>query len=188
LHDVLAQSRALSVDDSRSLQQDVRAANASHLIPLLAHLHAGRDDVERARRQLVGWDRRVAADSAASTLYVSWERAAKRMLAERRMPMVLIDEFLARDGDALVPALVSPSSVWFDGDAVKARDTLLLGALTSAVDELAARGGVDAFLDDGARHHPQFAMLAADVRTLCATSTIEPAIRNPQSAMSSCRT
>jgi ATP-dependent helicase/nuclease subunit A len=47
-----------------------------------------------------------------------------------------------------------------------------------------ARGGVDAFLDDGARHHPQFAMLAADVRTLCATSTIEPAIRNPQSAMS----
>jgi penicillin amidase len=35
-------------------------------------------------------------------------------------------------------------SVWFDGDAVKARDTLLLGALTSAVDELNARGGVDA--------------------------------------------
>jgi penicillin amidase len=144
LHDVLAQPRALSVDDSKALQQDVRAANAGHLIPLIAQLHAARDDVEGARRTLLGWDRRVAADSAASTLYVSWERAAKRMLVEGRMPMALVDEFLARDGDALVPALVSPSSVWFDGDAVKARDTLLLGALTSAVDELNARGGVDA--------------------------------------------
>ena len=39
-------------------------------------------------------------------------------------------------------------------------------------------GGLDAFLDDGPRHHPQFAMLAADIRLMCA----EPAIRIPQSA------
>ena len=49
-----------------------------------------------------------------------------------------------------------------------------------------ARGGVDAFLDDGARRHPQFAMLAADVRALCAKSAIESAIESaidPQSAI-----
>ena len=44
------------------------------------------------------------------------------------------------------------------------------------------RGGLDAFLDDGPRHHPQFAMLAADVRQLCAESAIESAILIPQSA------
>ncbi|MGH9140645.1 MAG: UvrD-helicase domain-containing protein, partial [Vicinamibacterales bacterium] len=45
------------------------------------------------------------------------------------------------------------------------------------------RGGLDAFLEDGPRCHPQFAMLAADTRQLVATSTIEPAIGNPQSAV-----
>jgi penicillin amidase len=143
LRAVLAQQRALGVEDSRLLQQDVRAANADRLIPLLARLRAVRNDVGRARGELAGWDRRVAADSAVSTLYVLWERTATRMLVERRVPAALVDEFLAREADGLVPALVSPSSVWFDGDAVKARDTLLLVALTSAVDELISRGGED---------------------------------------------
>ena len=50
------------------------------------------------------------------------------------------------------------------------------------------RGGLGAFLDDGPRHHPQFAMLADDIRQLCSQSaiksTIESAIgiRIPQSA------
>ena len=144
LRDVLVQPRTLGLDDARLLQQDVRAANAGHLVPLLARLRAGRDDVERARRELLNWDRRVVADSAASTLYVLWERAVKRRLVERRVPMALLDEFVARDGDALVPALAGPSSLWFDGDVVRARDTLLLDALGSAVDELASRGGLDA--------------------------------------------
>ncbi len=44
-------------------------------------------------------------------------------------------------------------------------------------------GGLDAFLDDGPRHHPQFAMLAADVRQLCAESATGSTIgiRIPQS-------
>ena len=41
------------------------------------------------------------------------------------------------------------------------------------------RGGLDGFLADGPRHHPQFSMLAADIRELCAESAI--GIRNPQS-------
>jgi len=34
------------------------------------------------------------------------------------------------------------------------------------------RGGLDAFLADGPRCHPQFAMLADDIRELCRESTI----------------
>ena len=37
------------------------------------------------------------------------------------------------------------------------------------------RGGLDAFLADGPRCHPQFAMLADDIRELCRASTIESA-------------
>jgi ATP-dependent helicase/nuclease subunit A len=42
------------------------------------------------------------------------------------------------------------------------------------------RGGLDAFLADGPRCHPQFAMLADDIRELCRESAI--AFRIPQSA------
>ena len=37
----------------------------------------------------------------------------------------------------------------------------------------ASRGGLDAFLDDGPRHHPQFAMLAADIRASLRRTAIE---------------
>ncbi|HMD33936.1 MAG TPA: UvrD-helicase domain-containing protein, partial [Vicinamibacterales bacterium] len=52
------------------------------------------------------------------------------------------------------------------------------------------RDGVEAFLDDGPVRHPQFAMLADDVRRLSSESAIpesaiESAIRHPQSGMSS---
>src|SRR4051812_45739956 len=43
----------------------------------------------------------------------------------------------------------------------------------------AVRGGLDTFLDDGPRHHAQFAMLATDLRELCAAS----AVSDPHSAM-----
>jgi ATP-dependent helicase/nuclease subunit A len=56
---------------------------------------------------------------------------------------------------------------------------------------LGVRDGVDAFLNDGPIRHPQFAMLAADIRQICNQSAIrnqspianKSAIRNPQSAI-----
>src|SRR6185369_8795321 len=45
------------------------------------------------------------------------------------------------------------------------------------------RDGLDAFLGDGPVRHPQFAMLADDVRQLCAVS--EPASASPQSPVPS---
>ena len=39
----------------------------------------------------------------------------------------------------LVPALVQPARVWFDGDVVKARDELLLRALAATVDDFKGR-------------------------------------------------
>ena len=45
------------------------------------------------------------------------------------------------------------------------------------------RGGADAFLDDGPRHHPQFAMLAADIRGLIAQdAALKGGATNPELA------
>src|SRR2546430_5314105 len=59
-----------------------------------------------------------------TTLFRS-EHLVGRMLIERRVPGTLVDEFLARNANMLVPALVQPSRVWFDGDVLKARDELV---------------------------------------------------------------
>jgi ATP-dependent helicase/nuclease subunit A len=50
---------------------------------------------------------------------------------------------------------------------------------------IGVRGGLNAFLADGPTYHPQFAMLAADIRELCAESATQSAIgiRVPQSTI-----
>ena len=65
------------------------------------------------------------------------------------------------------------------------RDLTAAKACASAASELrelfaGARGRLEEFLNDGPLQHPQFAMLAEDLRGLCAPD--EPPIPNPQSA------
>jgi penicillin amidase len=133
--------RRASVEDSVRLQHDVLAWNAGRLVPLLAPLRAARIDVERARQRLLAWNRQVSAESGDATIYVTWERTLARSLVEQRVPAVLVDEFVSRGGSVLVPALTSPSAVWFDGSPARARDELLVRALTAAVDALNAASG-----------------------------------------------
>jgi penicillin G amidase len=144
LRTVLAPPRSFSIDDFKQLQHDVTAWNASRLVPVLSRLRAPRPDVDEARRRLLMWNRRVSADSTEAALYVGWELAAKRMLAARRLPAELVDEFLTRSSDTLIAALAEPSRAWFDGNATAARDRLVLDALSSAVDDLNRRGGAGA--------------------------------------------
>jgi penicillin amidase len=130
----LAAAEALSVPDFTRLQGDLVSRDAERLVPLLEPLRAERPDVEAARRSLVQWDRRVVADGAART-YVLWERILLRRLAALRIPAALVDGVLVQGRQALLDSLVKPSGVWFDGNAVRARDTALLDALAAAVDE-----------------------------------------------------
>ena len=148
LRDVLGGSRTFSIDDFVTLQHDVVAVNAARLVPLLTRVRSARDDVERARQQLVRWDRRMAGESAGATIYAEWEQALRRTLADQRVDSSLADELAARTGNAFVEALTEPSRVWFDGNVVRARDALLLKALTIATDDLMKRGGpaADAWL------------------------------------------
>ena len=126
-----------TVDDFKRFQLDTTAWNASQLVPLLAGLVADRSEVEAARRLLLQWDKRIAADSKAAALYVFWEDAVSRKLAESRLGPDLRNDYVARAG-LPVAALTKPSRAWFDGDPVQARDRLLLEALAAAVDRAAA--------------------------------------------------
>ena len=143
LREALAAQPTFAVDDFKRLQHDVFAWNAGQLVPLLASVRADREDVERARQQLLAWDKHLSADSSTATLYVLWERALLRALAAGRLDPALADEYVGRAANVLVPALIKPSRVWFDRDPRKARDGLLIAAPASALDELRAAAGVD---------------------------------------------
>ena len=137
---IFGNERRFTVDDLKMVQHDATSWNAEQIVPLLERLHSGRDDVDTARRQLLAWDRRVAADSSIATLYVDWEEALLRKLAEGRVPPPLLDGYVAR-ARLDVTTLTRPSRVWFDQDPGKARDGLLLEALASATDHVKALAG-----------------------------------------------
>jgi penicillin amidase len=142
LGELFGAAHAHTADDFKRFQHDTTAWNAEQLVPLLARLHADRNDVEAARQQLGRWDKRLAADSTAAALYVFWEEALARKLAETRIPPALLDEYVARAGVSL-SALTKPSLVWLDGDVPTTRDRLLLDSLAVAVDRLRTQTEAD---------------------------------------------
>lgn len=125
----------IGLDEVRQSLRDVVAWNASRLVPLLDPLSVSDPLGARARQRLLQWDRQMRSDSADALLYVVWEHALLRRLGSLRISSGLLDDFVIRGGDLLVPALINPAPVWFDGDAVRARDALLRDALTAAVDD-----------------------------------------------------
>jgi penicillin amidase len=138
LEQVFRSSSTFAIDDFERLQHDTLAWNAGRLVPLLARVRSERTDVEDARNRLLQWDRRLTVDSDAATLYVLWERQLLRELAATRIAPELVDEFVARARDVLVPSLTKPSPPWFAGLS-GARDHLILGALAAVVDEAPSR-------------------------------------------------
>jgi penicillin amidase len=137
LVEVLAGTHVQTVQDFERLQHDTSAWNAAQLVPLLAPLRAARNDVNAARQRLLQWDRRVSADSTAAALYVFWEEALARLLAERSLAPDLANDYVARTALSVL-SLLKPTSAWFDADAAAARDRVLLDALAVAVDRVRA--------------------------------------------------
>jgi penicillin amidase len=143
------------VSTMTALQKDVVSVNAERLVPLLARLDlAGSPDLVRARLELIDWDRKMSADSAAAALYAHWEAALRRLLVDQRIPAALRSEFLSRPSWWILPEVTDPTRNWFDGDPAAARDRLLKEALSAAVQE---RGSAGADKTWGGDHQVIFA-------------------------------
>jgi penicillin amidase len=139
IEQLLTAQSTFGVDDFKRMQHDTLAWNAEQLVPLLARLRASRPDVEDVRNGLLRWDRRLTVDSDAATVYALWEPRLLRALARLAVPSALVDDFVARARERLVPALTRPSRAWFGRNTGTARDELLLTALAEAVDEARER-------------------------------------------------
>jgi penicillin amidase len=143
IREVLNGRAKFGITDFEQLQHDAVAWNAEQLVPLLTNLKAKDADVERARQQLVAWDKNMLRTSAAATIYFLWEQKALQQLVASKIPGPFAAEYVARGGDVLVPALTHPSSKWFEKPEAKGRDALLIAALEAAVKDLKDKFGAD---------------------------------------------
>src|SRR2546429_9895372 len=110
--------------DVCSSDLDAVAWNAEQLVPLLTHLKSDDADVERARTQLVAWDKDMLRSSTAATIYFVWEEKALELLVGSKITGPLAAEYAARGGDVLVPALTHPGRPRVGPNAANDREAL----------------------------------------------------------------
>ena len=131
INEVLTPPGARSATDTIRLLNDIRAWNASQLVPLLKNIRALPNNLESIRNRLARWDGTVDAESADSALYITWEEAIRRLLADKAgVPAQLFEEFVALLDPVIL--MTHPTAALFPGDVVRGRDMLLVDALSRA--------------------------------------------------------
>lgn len=141
--EVMTSKDTFGLEASKALQHDATAWNASQLVPLLATVSGRDEEVERARRMLLDWDRQLTPDSAASALYVFWEQRLRDRLLRGRVDGELDAAYANRAGQLVVPLLTQPSQTWLGPQPEQRRDEIVLAALSDAVAEGKKRLGSD---------------------------------------------
>lgn len=138
--EVLGSGRRMSVMDMMRLQTDELAIPARQLVPLLDDLTAADARVEQARWRLLAWDYVLAKRSVEAGIYVAWEGALRQAVAQRLVPPEGRELVGAIPMSNVVAWLVSPPGE-FGANPTAARDSMLLGALGTAVQRLTTKLG-----------------------------------------------
>jgi len=120
----------MSIDDIKRQQHDVVAWNAEQLLPRLRSLSSKDPRVEEARHALLTWDRRVTADAPAASLYVRFERALWRKIAEARVPAAVLDDYVGRTEFDLDDAMKAPGALILDALAIAGNASSTTPAIT----------------------------------------------------------
>ncbi len=138
--EVLGSGRRISVMDMMRLQTDALAIPARQLVPLLDDLMARDARAEQARRRLLAWDFVLDKRSVEAGIYVAWENALRQAVARRLVPPEAQELIGGLPLSKVVAWLVSPPGE-FGANPTAARDSMLLGALDTAVQRLTAKLG-----------------------------------------------
>jgi len=169
--EVLASGRRHSMADMMRLQTDQMSIPARTLVPLLRSVHPDRPDVDRARRELLGWDFVLGADSRAAAIYVAWERRLQANMYDRFVPAAARPWFRRLSMRRIIDWLLAPPGA-FGEDPLAGRDAMLGQSLEEAVDGLRERLGSDLnrwrYGDPRYKHalvrHPLSAAVSAELR------------------------
>jgi len=132
----------LSLADMEALQTDVISLPARELQGLLRH--AAGASPSAAANLLLDWDCALATDSAAAALYEFWAAELQAAVTDRAVPAKAREAAGKLSLWRTVKELTRPRAAVFGDNPGAARDALLLAALSSAENKLAAKQGSDA--------------------------------------------
>jgi penicillin amidase len=139
--ELLGGSRRISLPDMMAAQTDYLSLPARTLVPLLNGLSVENYMAENARRLLLNWDYRLRKESVAAAIYVTWENQLKQRLLE--MEQIPVGNFnLGVQLKTVIDWILAPDGRFGD-QPLRGRDTLLIEALSDAVNQLEARLGSD---------------------------------------------
>ena len=148
-----------------AMQADTVSLPAREVLPYLVGVPAATDRQQEAVGYLTGWDCDLAAGSTAAAIFEVWLNHLARKVLLPRLGKELFVHFHGRrqwtnafQFLALPSMLACPTARWFGADGAEARDTVLLAALDSALEELREKLGKDmASWHWGALHRATFA-------------------------------
>jgi penicillin amidase len=155
LVEVLGSGKKMTLADMTDLQQDVLSIPARQLVPLLDGLSSPNAKVKKAVEILLHWNFRLAPDSAAAAIYVSWQRRLSEIVWSLYLPEKARPLFPYRSLRKMIDFLMAPESQ-LGPDPWRSRNEILLAALAEAIEDLTKRFGPDMSqwrYGDGKFHH-----------------------------------
>ncbi|HYF38025.1 MAG TPA: penicillin acylase family protein, partial [Prosthecobacter sp.] len=142
---IKAEGRKLTMEDFRQMQQDSTSTAARTLAALWREVKAP-ETLRPMVRLLTDWDGHLATDSAAAALYSVWLQELEQAFwkpAEGGADGKL-ERGSVKSLPVMIQALREPSTGWFDAEAARKRDELLVRRLASAEARLRKLLGNDA--------------------------------------------
>ena len=143
INSVLEGRTNLTMDDMMDLQTDVYSMPASQLVPLLSAIPF-KDSTEVAAQDLVAsWDFRLEGESTAAGIYISWERALQRKMAELMIPTNLNQHLRGVPMIRIIEWLTMPDEASLGASPVATRDQILKDTFSEAVELMIKDFGTD---------------------------------------------
>ncbi len=135
LNELLEAEDAHNFDTFRDIQGDNKSLFAQELLPFIAELDMGNDEINEARDWLAAWDYQMNIESGEAVLFAHFMRALLFNLFEDQLGDLTDPTGSARNMHATTALLADPDNVWWDDintDAVEDRDTLLVRTFNEA--------------------------------------------------------
>jgi penicillin G amidase len=139
LEEAKASGHKLDMDDMEKLQTDVLSTPGLELISVLRRVAANSSDPDV--RLLLGWDGVVRRQSAAAALYEIWLQQVTEAVTHRVVPKELWGMMRGWPVIKVIDAVAHPTTDIFGSQPEQSRNELLLDALKSAHQKLAALEG-----------------------------------------------
>ena len=133
--EVLASGRRFTLMDMMRLQHDELSIPARTLVPLLRALRIEDPVVRSARDRLLRWDHVLDRNSIEAGIYVAWQRRLEEGTRAAVVPADVRTHLSSVPLPLTIEWLLSPDGR-FGRDPIAGRDSVLIRALRSALDDL----------------------------------------------------